>query len=77
MDPLSAHIFNLSGAKWRNLRVKISPTFTSGKIKGMFNTLLQCADPLREHIDECAQNGSAIDVKEVLAAYTTDVIGMF
>lgn len=75
VDPLSAHIFNLSGTKWKNLRAKISPTFTSGKIKSMFPALMECSVPLQESISRCVQLGEAIDIKEQLACYTTDVIG--
>lgn len=74
-DPLSAHLFSLEGKKWKNLRVKLTPTFTSGKMKMMFQTLLDCGDQMMEKIDELSESKEAVDSKELLACFTTDVIG--
>lgn len=74
-DPLSAHLFNLEGEKWKQLRMKLTPTFTSGKIKTMFTTLLDCGVPMAMHIDKYCESKEAMDVKSVLSSFTTDVIG--
>lgn len=75
IDPLSAHLFHLEGEKWRKMRQMLSPTFTSGKLKTMFNTLLDCGLPMINHLHELCEKGEAVDIKETLACYATDVIG--
>lgn len=75
VEPLDGHLFLIDGTKWRNLRVKLTPTFTSGKMKMMFNILVRCGEPLIQALDEYADNEKPIDIKELLECFTTDVIG--
>ncbi|KYM85663.1 putative cytochrome P450 6a20 [Atta colombica] len=74
VDPLSGHLFLMPGKKWRNLRVKLTPTFTSGKIKQMFPIMKEYSEKLAKYLKEKAQMKDPIEMKEMLARYTTDVI---
>ncbi|ETN58140.1 cytochrome P450 [Anopheles darlingi] len=77
-DPLSGHLFSLDGPEWRTLRQKLTPTFTSGRMKQMFGTMLLVADRLREVLGAADQKTSfsaGREMKDVLARFTTDVIG--
>ncbi|KAK9695728.1 Cytochrome P450 [Popillia japonica] len=74
-DPLSAHIFNLDGYSWRNTRVKLTPVFTSGKIRTMFNTVLDCGGPLTQHINLELKSEKSLNVHDILSLFTIDVIG--
>lgn len=72
-DPLSAHLFALPEQKCRNLRAKLSPAFTSGKIKAKFSTIVDCGASLKYHLEELCSNGELLDVREIAARYTTNV----
>ncbi|XP_020296488.1 cytochrome P450 6d3-like, partial [Pseudomyrmex gracilis] len=74
VDPLSGNLFLLPGRKWRNLRVKLTPTFTSGKLKQMFEVLKDCGEELATSLEEEAKTESCIEIKEIFARYTIDVI---
>ena len=73
-EPLSAHLFSLTGMKWRNLRVKLTPTFTSGKLKMMFQRLVECGQELQTCLKNVGERGDVIEIKDILARFSTDII---
>ncbi|BFG06192.1 cytochrome P450 6a2 [Drosophila madeirensis] len=77
-DPLTQHLFNLDGNRWKQLRQRLTPTFTSGKMKLMFPTVIKVAEEFSTVMGEqvpASKGGTIIEIKEMMARFTTDVIG--
>ncbi|XP_020281897.1 probable cytochrome P450 6a13 isoform X2 [Pseudomyrmex gracilis] len=74
-DPLSAHLFNQEGRKWKSLRSKLTPAFSSGKLKQMFYLLAECGEELQKLIDASCSSSTVVEVRELAAKFTIDVIG--
>ncbi|KAG5873359.1 hypothetical protein JTB14_000487 [Gonioctena quinquepunctata] len=74
-DPTSAHLFALDETRWKNMRVKLTPTFTSGKMKMMFPIVLEVSDHMVDAIKKCVDQKQDVEIREFLAKFTTDVIG--
>lgn len=69
-----ANLFSLEGLAWRKLRVKLTPVFTSGKMKMMFPILVDRAKELEELLMESAKIGDIIEIKDLIARFGTDII---
>lgn len=76
-DPMSLNLFNLEGPRWKNLRSKLSPTFTSGKLKLMYPLMADITSDLNDEVTRLAGEGEngQVEMKDVLLRYATDVIG--
>lgn len=75
-DPVSAHMFSLSGSKWKTLRTKLTPTFTSGKMKLMFPIIVDISKRFAETCGEAAlADPEGFEIKKLTSLFTTDVIG--
>lgn len=74
-DPLTKNLFFVKGQKWRDLRVKMSPTFTSGKLKLMFSIITDCGKVLQDYIEKNLQkNKNIFEFRDLLARFTTNII---
>ncbi|EFN78001.1 cytochrome P450 6k1-like [Harpegnathos saltator] len=71
-----ANLFFIKNPAWKILRTKLTPIFTSGKLKKMFGLMLECGNNLDIYINSLKLEGSSkmLDVKELSAKFTTDVI---
>ncbi|KAL1461142.1 hypothetical protein WDU94_013072 [Cyamophila willieti] len=75
-EPIIRHLFSIEGVRWKPMRQKLSPTFSSGKIKFMFETMKACSQDLKFHLDSnLSESCDIIDVKNMCESYTLDVIG--
>lgn len=50
IDPLSQHLVFLEHKRWEPLRKKLTPVFTSGKLKEMFYLIYNCADHFNQYM---------------------------
>nr|CAD7438013.1 unnamed protein product [Timema bartmani] len=73
--PLGSHLFSLTGSRWRKLRVMLTPTFTSGKMKMMLPTIVECTRELISCLEKSADSNDILEMRNVIANFTTDVIG--
>lgn len=73
-EPLTGHLFAIGGDKWRYLRNKLSPVFTSGKIKSMYHTISDKGNGFVEAIESASKSGS-VELKDISNRFTIDVVG--
>ncbi|XP_008554599.3 probable cytochrome P450 6a13 [Microplitis demolitor] len=74
-DPLAEHLVSIDGHKWKVLRTKLTPIFTTGKLKLMVDLMLECVQHFEKYLKNHVGIGGVVDCREVAAKFTTDVIG--
>lgn len=57
------NLFMMKGQKWKDMRSKLVPTFTSGKMKSMFPIILESVDQFDEHLTEMAKKKEIFEAK--------------
>ncbi|KAI2473973.1 hypothetical protein C4B38_000069 [Diabrotica virgifera virgifera] len=74
-NPISVNILSQEGAEWRESRAKFTNIFTSAKMKYFFETLKRSSEELRTSLKQFVDSNKDLDIFEMIACYTTDIIG--
>lgn len=72
----SKMLFSLRGEPWKALRSKLSPTFTTGKIKRLFSVFDASGKKLVKYIEQQVANSpdAEMDINEGYSKFTMDII---
>ncbi|KYN21324.1 PREDICTED: cytochrome P450 6k1-like [Trachymyrmex cornetzi] len=69
-------LFSIRYPEWKYLRSKMTPVFTSGKLKNLFQLMQESGEKMRDHLHDQIKDNSkimSIKVKDTFYKYTTDV----
>uniref|UniRef100_A0A2C9JRK9 Cytochrome P450 n=1 Tax=Biomphalaria glabrata TaxID=6526 RepID=A0A2C9JRK9_BIOGL len=67
-------VFFLRGQNWRRIRQIITPSFSSGKLKGIMSIINERANRLAQVMEEHAMKGQLVPIKHSTGQYTGEVI---
>lgn len=73
-DPMADNIFLQPADKWKHARSSLSPAFTSGKLKGMFETIANCTNSLSQFVEQYADQNKSVEMRDAFARFATNVI---
>ena len=66
----------LEGDAWKALRSKISPAFSSAKLKGMHKIISEVGNDFTEHVERISTNNSEINVKHLASRYFLQIAAL-
>ncbi|KAL4706402.1 hypothetical protein ACJJTC_004172 [Scirpophaga incertulas] len=75
VEPLLLNLFSVDGDRWKLLRQRLTPAFTTAKLKKMFPLVVECAEKLQTAGEQIVAQGGEYDVRELMARFTTEFIG--
>lgn len=79
-DPItSKNLFSLQGSEWKYLRTKLSPIFTSGKLKKLFLLIIESSELMNKYLEKEFESlgrdeKRAVEVRTIANKYSTNNI---
>ncbi|XP_001945833.2 cytochrome P450 6k1 isoform X3 [Acyrthosiphon pisum] len=80
MDPsttvMAKSLFFSNGQRWRKMRQKLSPGFTSGKLRDTYLAINECSNQMVSSIVEKLGKTDRLAIRSIISGFSNDVIGM-
>lgn len=73
-EPRSKSIFSQDGGKWRIIRKKLTPMFTTGKLKNMMPIMNGCVDDYMKYLDMLVAKQASWEIRGLKIKYTLKVV---
>ncbi|KAJ8668192.1 hypothetical protein QAD02_009855 [Eretmocerus hayati] len=76
MDPyVGRNLFSLKGDRWKEVRKTVSPSFTTAKLKSLFDLIAECSKDFVQYFVDHPEVARSFEAKDAFTRYATDVIG--
>lgn len=73
-DPVGAHLFAMPGQQWKDLRAKLTPTFSTGKLKFMFNTINDKSQECLKYLNKFTETQDEVEIKPLMVKLNMNII---
>jgi cytochrome P450 family 6 len=73
---LSNNLFAADGETWKIMRQKLTPLFTSRKLKDMTPVIQMCVNRFINYVDHLVENNIEHEIRSLTGKYTLEVIGL-
>ncbi|CAG9806321.1 unnamed protein product [Chironomus riparius] len=74
-EPLTGHLFAIEGDRWKFIRKRLRPAFTSQRLISMYSKISRLGCKLVESIEKSTKSEKvSIDIKNVATRFTIDII---
>ncbi|XP_072766998.1 cytochrome P450 6a22-like [Anoplolepis gracilipes] len=75
-DPLMANLININGQRWRKLRTKLTPLFTTNKIRYVFELITEMSEEFKQFVEQYADNEEPVEFGNLAAKFTSEIIAV-
>nr|UDM55055.1 cytochrome P450 [Anopheles sinensis] len=73
-DPLSSNLFALPGQRWKNLRARLTPTFTSGQLRNMMPTFLDVGKKLMAQMEKLVERETVLEMRAITSRFVLEIV---
>ncbi|XP_073969705.1 probable cytochrome P450 6d5 [Rhodnius prolixus] len=72
-NPTESNLFSTNGKRWKAVRCRLSPIFSTGKLKLMFESMKGCGEELIKQLDKGEKED--VELKDIISCFAMDTIG--